>query len=65
MFVSGIDYASVSTMFLLDFVTVLSVWYSNKPQTTTTQKPTNGTDRRNARETSFSYRVPPELSCEC
>ena len=30
----------------------------------TTQKTTNGNDRRNEAEALFAYRVPPELSCE-
>ena len=43
--------------------------HCNKPQTTTKKKgkqnkKTNGNDRRNETETSLSYRVTPELSCE-
>ena len=31
----------------------------------TTQKTTNGNDRKNEAEALLSYRVPPELACEC
>jgi hypothetical protein len=31
----------------------------------TTQKTTNGNDRKNETEALLSYRVPPELACEC